>query len=130
MTKCCICNKVLSDNEGFRMPGGEYRHRECGPGTKGWSKRFGSSDITELLEKSAGTTKRTVSKKSLKEFVGRVKYNAYMDTKNSTSLGWTIINILDDLYSDGVFVYTWVHRDQLCKVQPTDTLLDRLMEAL
>lgn len=129
MTKCTVCSKVVSDNEGFRMPGGEYRHRECGPGTKAWSKRFGSSDISDMLA-AKQRERKVVTKKSLREFVGRVKYNAYMDTKNKSLLCWSVANVTDNLKCDGVYVYTYVNKDKLCPVQPTDTLLERLMEAL
>jgi hypothetical protein len=95
---CLVCGKIIrpSDNEVFAMNGG-HRHKRCGPGSKAWGAKHGTSEIHEMLKPRKRTPKAKAPVhprlKPAKELVGRVKYMRYMDTINKHSVEWAVTSL-------------------------------------
>lgn len=98
---CGVCRKVITESDPFcytdpNDPDIKYRHRACGPGSKAWSAKHGTSEIGELLshKKPKKAPRLSAAKdpvhQAIKEFCGREKYMRYMDTVNKFDIDWTI----------------------------------------
>lgn len=100
-TACAICDRVIIGNDAFAMPGDMgHRHRKCGPGSKAWLAKFPDQEnnpIGKLLARRAKPPKppkvytpADLTRRHIKEFLGRIKYMLYMDTKNNNPIGWRV----------------------------------------
>lgn len=104
ITTCCVCDKPIKDsNDCFSMGSEGWRHKKCCVGSKAWESKYGLSKIGELMEsknhKSINQVKNTEKqdpiRKAVKEFIGRIKYNAYMDTTNSNHFNWSVQGVIN-----------------------------------
>lgn len=103
---CCVCNKpILDNNSCFSMGSEGYRHKKCCVGSKAWKTKYGLSEIGKMMESKsykpdAGPLTKSAEKndpirKAVKEFIGRIKYNSYMDTTNSAHFNWSVQGVIN-----------------------------------
>jgi hypothetical protein len=95
LNHCAICGKPFKDaekNDLFKAPGGGYRHRECSVGTPQYRRKFGNSELQELMEAHMPTIKADVPLADIKNIVGRVKFMLAQDKarKEPIGKGWSL----------------------------------------
>jgi hypothetical protein len=140
---CYVCEKKIRKDGDYwqappteKYPDGIARHGDCACGSENWlkSKQAVNSPWTQYFKKpvdEGGIPKmaKIVSPEQqlVKEFVGRVKYMAYMDSMAKVPVEWSILVQDKKITLKATGVKVVEVNGKLVAFAPKDTLMGRIL---